>query len=57
VEIKGEGASRKEKTRGERKISWGPCKIYLIRFKFRFLASVYSQIGLWVIVDAFNLRK
>jgi hypothetical protein len=46
VEKKGEEANRKEKTGGERNISWSPCKIYLIRFIFRFLASVYSQIRL-----------
>jgi hypothetical protein len=46
VEKKGEDANRKEKTGGERNILWSPCKIYLIRFKFRFLASVYSQISL-----------
>jgi hypothetical protein len=42
VEKKGEEANRKEKTGEERNISWSPCKIYLIHFKFRFLASVYS---------------
>jgi hypothetical protein len=57
VEKKGEDANRKEKTGGERNISWSPCKIYLIHIKFRFLASVYSQISFYVIVDAFNLRK
>jgi hypothetical protein len=56
VEKKGEEANRKEKTGGERKISWSPCKIYLIRFKFRFVASVYSQISRWVIVDAFKSK-